>query len=59
VIDARPLRLICRLPIRRGRDYPHSIAWHRIDSQPCQCHSLHGHCFAVVCPCPRHEGEIN
>jgi hypothetical protein len=62
LLDARPLKLIGKLSLGTGKRYmrnqPHSIARHRIDSQPCKCHTLHGHCYAVVCPCPRHEGEI-
>ena len=62
LIDARPLKLIPPFPLGRGKAYmrnqPHSIARHRIDSQSCECHTLHGHCYAVACSCPRHKGEI-
>ena len=61
LIDARRLHLIGIIPIGQGRTYmlnhAQSIAWHHHNTQPCQCHTLHGHCYAVTCPCPRHVGE--
>ncbi len=55
--DARGLRLIerFRLPAKlRAR----SAYQHEVDSRPCLCETLHGHCYAVACPCGRHEGEV-
>ncbi len=55
--DARLLKLVRPFPVLpRGR--AHSIERHRIDSQDCTCPTLHGHCYAVRCACPRHAGEI-
>jgi hypothetical protein len=58
LLDARPLKLVRRFHVHtklRGR----SLYWHKIDMRPCLCKTLHGHCWAVACPCGRHEGEIN
>lgn len=57
LLDARPLNPIPRFalhPKRRAR----SIYWHEVDSRPCLCETFHGHCFALPCPCGRHEGEV-
>ena len=56
--DARPLKLIRRFPTH-PRGHAHSIEQHRIDSQDCLCHTLHGHCYAVRRACPQHVGEIH
>lgn len=55
--DARPLRLIRPWPLPAKRR-AQSVYWHWIDSHPCLCETLHGHCFVVTCPCVRHTGEV-
>lgn len=59
MIDARRLKLIPAWRYTPFRSRARSIEQHRIDSRPCLCHSLHGHCHTVECPGPRHEGETN
>lgn len=58
IINARALKVIPRFHV------PHklrarSVYWHEVDSRPCLCETLHGHCWVVACPCGRHEGEIS
>lgn len=58
LLDARPLKLIQRFALPSKRK-ARSLYWHEIDMRPCLCETLHGHCWAVRCPCGRHEGEMS
>jgi hypothetical protein len=55
LLDARPLRRIRHFGIVT-RNRAESRHWHEVDSRPCECDTLHGHCPG--CPCGRHEGEV-